>query len=109
MVTLLEAAKDSERTYRESLLSTYRQNKSIFLKNVEKYQNSSLQIFDTIQSAPLIHENPILRETKGSAKGNKHTFESKKQFYLPESEIQEFYDNGYIAKNIAFLIFLIKI
>ena len=99
MVTLLEAAKNSERTYRESLLSTYRQNKSIFLKNVEKYQNSSLQIFDTIQSAPLIHENPILRETKGSAKGNKHTFESKKQFYLPESEIQEFYNNGYIAKK----------
>lgn len=102
MVTLLEAAKDSERTYRESLISTYSQNKSIFLKNIEKYQNSSGKIFDTIQSAPLIHENPILRATKGTVTGNNHTFESKKQFYLPETEIQEFYDNGYIEKKYRF-------
>lgn len=102
MVTLLEAAKDSERTYRESLISTYNQNKSIFLKNIEKYQNSSEQIFDTIQTAPLIHDNPILRATKGTVKGNNFTFELKKQFYLPETEIQEFYDNGYIAKKYRF-------
>lgn len=102
MVTLLEAARDSERTYRESLISTYNENASIFLKNIEKYQNSAGQLFDSIQGAPLIHENPILRDTKGSIQNNQNTFEAKQQYFLSEGEIQEFYQNGFIAKKFRF-------
>lgn len=102
MVTLLEAAKDSERTYRESLLSTYRQNSSLFLSNIDKYQSNPSHRFATIESAPCIHDNPILKSTQGSTVGNPYTFETKQQFYLPKNEIQEFYDTGLIAKKFRF-------
>ena len=102
MTTLLEAARDSERTYKESLLTTYEQHKEAFAQYIENYQNNPSQRFATIQNAPLIHENPILKDTKGVVADNPFTFETQNQFYLPKAEIQEFYDNGFIAKKYRF-------
>lgn len=95
MITLLDAAKDSERTYRESLISTYNQSMTVIAASIEKYVKNPLLPFDVITNAPFIHENPILRDTKGSLDGNHHTFEAAGQFFLKTTEIQEFYQQGY--------------
>jgi hypothetical protein len=97
MVTLLEAAKDSERTYRESLLSIYQQEPHTIEQQIEEYKKDKLHIFNHIKQAPLIHGNPIIKKANGCLEENQNTFEKKGGFFLKTSEIKEFYENGFIS------------
>jgi ectoine hydroxylase-related dioxygenase (phytanoyl-CoA dioxygenase family) len=96
LVTLLEAAKDSERTYRESILSTPEEVKRLISNYAEQYKNDKQVWFNSLSQT--LHDNPILRNPKGLT-NNHHTFESNGHHFLKQAEIQEFYENGFVAKK----------
>lgn len=68
MVSLLGAARDSERTFRESLLSTATRTEIIDLieTRLDKYKLNRSSIFRVINNAPELHSNSILAQTHGS-------------------------------------------
>jgi len=57
MVSLLEAAKDSERTFRESLLSTANRTEIINLirTRLDKYKFDRSNVFRVINKVPELH------------------------------------------------------
>jgi hypothetical protein len=97
MITLLEAAKDSERTFKESLYGTFPKIKSSILKAISEYKTNPLTAFDSIKNVASLHENPLLKKNQGSLVGNHNTAEEKGAFFLPSTAIQEYYHKGYIA------------
>jgi hypothetical protein len=102
MVTLLAAARDSERTYREGLISTSEKTKFLIDDYIKKYKSGKHNALERILNGPIWHENPILRDLKNNINDNNNTFEFKGCSYLKKSEIKEFYDKGYISSKFKF-------
>jgi hypothetical protein len=100
MVMLLEAAKDSERTFRESLSYTSHTIKPLIDGYIARYNENDM--FNIIKNAPEFHNNPILIANNGSVFGNENTFESKGCNFLRKCDIQQFYDDGFIAQTYKF-------
>jgi hypothetical protein len=64
MITLLEAAKDSEKTFKESLYGTFPKIKPSILKAISEYKTNPLTAFDSIKNVASLHENPLLKKIK---------------------------------------------
>jgi len=102
MITLLEAAQDSERSFRESLVFTSPKTRPYISDYFEKYSKNKEEMFSAIKDISDFHLNPILKTTQGTTAGNNNTFELKKGYFLRQAEIQEFYEKGFISQKYQF-------
>lgn len=98
MVTLLQAATDSERTFRESLLSVTQMTAPIVSDFAARYKRDKRSVFESIKNIPL-HQNPLLKHTGGRTSDNGNVFESKGGEHLTRAEIEEFYEKGFVSRT----------